>query len=140
MTVKSPSAKPRQNGQVSNRNRLIRIAREVAELPGIRLIAEPVYRRTFQRPIHTRNAYYGVYDSYQSALAAAPVGVAHTYDTDAAASMYRDRIKTLNCSDYAALYWLSRLIDEGARSVFDLGGHIGVSYYAMERFIDYPAG
>lgn len=140
MTVKPASIRPRQNGQVSNRTRLIRIAREIAELPGVRWIAEPLYRRTFQRPIRTRNAYYGVHDSYRSALAAAPAGLDHTYDTDAAAAMYRDRIETLNCSDYPALYWLSRLIDEGARSVFDLGGHIGVSYYAMERFIDYPAG
>ncbi|HUH91440.1 MAG TPA: methyltransferase, TIGR04325 family [Lysobacter sp.] len=129
-----------QAGNPSLRNRLTRIAREAAELPGLRLIAEPVYKKMFQRPIHTRNAYYGVYDTYENALAAVPPGLTSTYDSDAAGRMYRDRTRDLRSSEYPALYWLSRLMQEGARTLFDLGGHIGVSYYAMGRLIHYPPG
>ncbi|MGV8940247.1 MAG: methyltransferase, TIGR04325 family [Lysobacter sp.] len=129
-----------QTGNASLRSRLTRIAREAAELPGLRLIAHPVYKKMFQRPIHTRNAYYGVYDTYESALAAVPPGLPNTYDCDAAGRMYRDRIQDLRSSEYPALYWLSRLMQDGARTLFDLGGHIGVSYYAMGRLILYPPG
>ncbi len=115
------------------------IAHETAELPGVRWIAQPLYRRMFQRPSIGRNAYYGVYPSYEQALADVPAGSSGTYDNDAAAALYRNRLDKIRVSEYPVVYWLSQLLPGGVRQVFDLGGHIGVSYYALARYLDYPS-
>jgi putative methyltransferase (TIGR04325 family) len=36
------------------------------------------------------------------------------------------------------VYWLGRLLAEGQRRVFDLGGHIGVSYYGFGNYLEFP--
>ncbi|RYF69933.1 MAG: methyltransferase, TIGR04325 family, partial [Comamonadaceae bacterium] len=57
------------------------------------------------------------------------------YDNDDAAVLYSTQV----CSwDYAPLYWLADSFRSGASSVFDLGGHIGIKYYAFRRVLDYP--
>ncbi|QOW18810.1 methyltransferase, TIGR04325 family [Lysobacter ciconiae] len=116
---------------------LRRMANEAAELPGIRLVAEPVYRRRFVRE-RQGNTYLGVYPSFEAAMAAAPQVLPNTYDTAAAGELYRSRLHRLTVSDYPVLHWMSRLLAAGQRRVFDLGGHIGVSYYALRRYLDYP--
>jgi hypothetical protein len=40
--------------------------------------------------------------------------------------------------DYPGLFWLGRSIDAGLTRVFDLGGHIGIKYYAFRRVLSYP--
>ena len=122
------------------KNKLRRIANETAELPGIRLLAKPLFRRLFQQPYRHGNLYYGVYQSYAQAREHAPKNLPTTYDTDAATRMYRDQIERLRVSDYPLLYWVTRLLGAGERRVFDLGGHIGISYYGFGRYIDYPVG
>ncbi|MFC3549831.1 TIGR04325 family methyltransferase [Lysobacter cavernae] len=120
--------------------KLRRIANESAELPGLRWLAEPLHRRMFRRK-RSGNAYCGVYESYTQALASASAlrALPTTYDTDASPRMYRDRLEQVRVSDYPLLYWLSRLLATGQRRVFDLGGHIGISYYGFRRYLDYPA-
>lgn len=117
-----------------------RIVKEIAELPGLRTFARPLYRRVFRRPYGSSNTYYGVYETYAQAKAAADAlrSLPSTYDTEAAGRMYRGRIEVLTVSDYPLAYWLWRLFEQGQRRVFDLGGHIGVSYYGFQRYIDYP--
>ena len=44
----------------------------------------------------------------------------------------------IRVSDYPLVYWLNRLFGEGCRTVFDLGGHDGVTYYSFARLLDYP--
>lgn len=80
-----------------------------------------------------------MFESYSQALAAAPGSMPHTYDVDAAASMYRSQLQRVRSCDYPALYWLSRLMRDGVRDVFDLGGHMGQAYYGFREYIDYPA-
>ncbi len=119
-------------------NRFLRVAREVAELPGARWLAKPLYRRMFRRPHRDSNTYFGAYRSYQEAISDAPEIMPSSYNFDAAADKYDDRRQRLTVSDYPVLYWLSRLLDAGERRIFDLGGHIGVSYYAFQGQLDYP--
>lgn len=121
------------------RNKLRRIAVEAGQLPGLRLVAEPIYRRMFQRPFQPEARYYGIYDSYAQALADAPPTLPTTYDVQASGRMYRDHLDHIRVSDYPALYWLSNLLRAGNREIFDLGGHIGLSYYGFRRYLDYPA-
>lgn len=121
------------------KNRLRRIANETAELPGVSLLAKPLYRHLFQQPYRNGNLYYGVYHSYAQAQEHAPKSLPTTYDTEAAGRMYHDQMERLRVSDYPLLYWVARLLQAGERRVFDLGGHIGISYYGFRRYLDYPA-
>lgn len=118
-------------------NKLRRIAMESAELPGLRTLAKPLYRRMFSRPYRDGNAYFGVFDSRAQALAAAPA-LPTTYDQPSSGGMYLDRHHTIRVSDYPVVHWLSRLLAEGRHRIFDLGGHIGVSYYGFRRYLTYP--
>lgn len=119
---------------------LARIANAVAELPGIRKLAEPLYRRQFLRFRRPGNACYGVFDTHAEARALAQSRQAPaSYDLDDAGRLYRERLERIVVSDYPSIYWLSKLLAAGERRVFDLGGHIGISYYGFRRYIDYPA-
>lgn len=124
------------------RSQLASIAREASELPGLRMLARPIRRSLFRRAYRDDNDYYGVYDSYADALAAAQAlstrTLPATYDTDAAGRMYRSHLRSIRVSDYPLVYWMARLFAEGHRHVFDLGGHIGVSYYGFQPYLDYP--
>lgn len=120
------------------RSKLKRMAIEAAQLPGLRWLARPVYRRMFQQPYHSHACYYGVYDSYSAAMADAPATLPATYDLEASGRMYRSHLDQIKVSDYPAVHWISRLLATGNRHVFDLGGHIGLSYYGFGRYLEYP--
>ena len=119
------------------RKKLVRIALESAELPGVRLLARPLYRRMFSRPYQGGNAYYGAYESRAQALAEAP-RLPTTYDLPTTTGMYMDRHRSIRVSDYPMVHWLSRMLAEGRHRIFDLGGHIGVTYYGFRRYLSYP--
>lgn len=121
------------------RTKLKRIAIETGQLPGLRLLTEPIYRRLFQRPYQADAHYYGVYETYDEALRDAPPTLPTSYDVDGAGRMYHKQLEQIRVSDYPAVHWLSRLLSGGQRKVFDLGGHIGLSYYGFHRYLDYPA-
>ena len=122
----------------SVRKRIRRIVKESSELPGIRLLAEPVYRRRF-RAHRSGNAYFGVYASFAEAQRDIPRELPADYNTEAAANLYGGRLSSVEASDYPPLYWLQRLLKSGQRRIFDLGGHVGLSYYAFEPYLEYPA-
>lgn len=82
----------------------------------------------------------GVFRSFGEAAAAAPRTLPLGYDNGDAAAMYRDRLERVYPSDYAMMLWLARAWADGARRVFDLGGHVGIGYYAYQRYLDYPDG
>lgn len=126
------------SGMAALAGKVRRIANEFAVLPGVRLVAKPLYRRAFARN-GQGNAYYGVFETYVQARANVPTTVPSSYDIEASGGMYRDRLDKITVSDFPLVYWLSRLLSGSQRRVFDLGGHIGVCYYAFRGYIDYPA-
>lgn len=85
------------------------------------------------------NLFRGVFDTFEAAQASAPAGLPLGYDNPASAAMYVDRTRRTYPTDYPVMFWLQKLFAGGATDVFDLGGHIGVSYYAYRRHLDYPA-
>src|SRR3546814_1646742 len=113
------------------------------ELPALRPVSEPWRRHLFRRPYGAENDYYGVYPTFAAARDAANSlstrELPASYDIEAAGRLYRDHMQRIRVSDYPLVFWLGRLIADGQRSVFDLGGHIGVSYYGFRKYIDYPA-
>ncbi len=122
----------------------MRFAREAMELPGIALISRPMYRRYFSKPYEHGNIYHGVYTDYYEALLDAKRlssdDLPASYDVDKATIMYRQQLLRLRACDYPTMYWIDQLIGNGARRIFDLGGHIGLAFYGFSRYIDYPSG
>lgn len=118
---------------------LRRMAHDGAELPVLRLLAKPVYRLLFDRGTLPGNSYYGVYASHAEALAKAPRALPTGYDLPSAGSFYRDRLDSIVMGDYPVVFWLSQLFMSGQRTLFDLGGHIGISYYGFQSYLNYPA-
>lgn len=114
------------------------IAIETLKLPAFAPLARQIYGRFFKSQ-RKGTRYHGVFASHIDALRAVPVVLRSSYDNEDAAAQYRERTKQLTISDYPVLYWLSRLLDGGQRRIFDLGGHIGVAYYAFDRYRPFPA-
>jgi putative methyltransferase (TIGR04325 family) len=136
-----PVPAPIEAGEASmpgSRGRLQRVGDVLAETPGLGQLVKPLYRRAFERHRGEDNAYFGIYESFEQATAAAPATVVTGYDTDAAASLYDYRISKLESSDYPALFWLDRMLASGQRRIFDLGGHVGVGYYAFQQLLKFP--
>lgn len=115
------------------------VGAHAAELTGVRRWREARYARQFFA--HTSlmtNLYRGVYASYGEALASVPPTWPSGYDNPVSAELYRERTRRVFINDYPVMLWLSKLFDSGHSSVFDLGGHIGLAYYAYQRYLRYP--
>lgn len=119
--------------------KLRHIANEAAELPALRVLGKPLYRHMFRRPSRDGNAYFGKYASYPEAKAATPPTLPSSYAQADTSGMYRDQHQRIRVSDYPLVHWLAKLLGDGHRNIFDLGGHMGVSYYGFSNYIDYPA-
>jgi putative methyltransferase (TIGR04325 family) len=117
--------------------KLRRIAEHAGQLPGIGRLGRSWYRQRFVRA-GVGNSYCGRYGSFEQARAAVPPGLPAHYNLKAAARMYRDQHEHIRACDYPLLHWLGRLFTGGQRRLFDLGGHIGPSYYGFAHYQDYP--
>lgn len=99
-------------------------------------------KRSFDREFEAGRkggAFRGVFTSYEACAASAPADQPSGYDLENAALMYTERTRQVYPSDYPMLFWMGRLFGQGARRVFDVGGHIGIGYYAYQRYLDFPA-
>ena len=107
------------------------------ELPGVRRLRQAAFERAFQ---HDRSAHLfrGVSDTFEAALASAPPSLPTSYDNNASAELYLRRLE-LDTHDHPAMFWILRSLQEGMRSLVDVGGSVGIKYFAFGRFIDYPA-
>jgi putative methyltransferase (TIGR04325 family) len=77
-----------------------------------------------------QNLFHGVYPTWAEAEARAAAYGAMGYDNTASAQLYVHRMR-LDTYDYPSLYWIGRSVAEGMSSVFDVGGSIGIKYYAF---------
>jgi|SRR6188768_199345 len=91
------------------------------------------YNRRFER---WPGSYRGIFDSFAEARASAPNNKLG-FDHAELANLYDSRIGKAFPSDYPVLFWLERVLPE-LRSVFDWGGHIGVSYYSYAKYLNFP--
>lgn len=74
----------------------------------------------------------GSFESFAAAQDAAPSSKPVGYDNAGAEQLYSAQ---LHYWDYPALFWIGRSLEQGMNSVFDLGGHVGVKYYAFKRVL-----
>lgn len=84
------------------------------------------------------NLFWGVFDSFGDAQAAAPSTKPLGYDNPEPAKMYRNVLDRVGPHEYAVLYWLQKAIPNGG-TVYDFGGHVGVKYYAFKSINGLPA-
>src|SRR4051812_33353335 len=112
-------------------------ARVMHDWPVVGGLLRKRYERTFAENIEA-NLFRGVFDTFAAAHASAPPTRPLGYDHPGPAGMYLDRIRRIYPSDYPILFWLDRLLHSGCSTVFDVGGHIGVGYYAYRRYLTYP--
>ncbi|AKJ32182.1 TIGR04325 family methyltransferase [Caldimonas brevitalea] len=106
----------------------------LAAVPVVKQAGRRASRRRFERN-RDANLFFGVFDSFEAAAASAPQSRPVGYDNSASADLYASNIFP---SDYPAMFWLAKSFSEGLRSVFDLGGHVGIKYYAFRRTLSYP--
>ncbi len=109
----------------------------LASMPGLTQALAAQYEQRFARN-KAENLFRGVYPSFEAAAASAPKSRPMGYDNPDAALMYRDRLHTIYPSDWPVLFWLQQCFAQGSRRAFELGGHIGVSYYAYQTAMTYP--
>jgi putative methyltransferase (TIGR04325 family) len=109
----------------------------LASMPGLTQALAAQYEQRFARNT-TENLFRGVYPSFEAAAASAPKSRPMGYDNPDAALMYRDLLHTIYPSDWPVLFWLQQCFAQGSSRVFELGGHIGISYYAYQAAMTYP--
>lgn len=103
---------------------------------GSRLFQERAYRKKFLKN-KDENLFIGSFENFAAAQASAPSCKLVGYDNpEAAMALYSHQIYFY---DYPALFWLGQSLDFGYTRIFDLGGHIGIKYYAFRRVLRYPA-
>jgi putative methyltransferase (TIGR04325 family) len=79
----------------------------------------------------------GVFESFEAAIASAPSTRPKGYDNPDSASLYLRRLY-VDEYDYPAMFWVQKSLEEGMNTFVDVGGSIGIKYYAFEKFIKYP--
>jgi putative methyltransferase (TIGR04325 family) len=111
-----------------------------ARLPLLRQFQEARYtRRFFAHHALTHHLYRGVFATFDEAQASIPPSSTSGYDNTESAELYRERTRRIFINDYPMIYWLGRWFADGAHRVFDIGGHIGIAYYAYQKYLAYPS-
>lgn len=81
--------------------------------------------------------FQGVFGSFAEAVASAPKTAPVSYDNPVSARMYLERL-FIDDYDYPALFWLGTSFQEGMRTVVDVGGAVGIKYFAFQDGLNYP--
>jgi len=120
------------------RTRLHDMLDSALELPGL----AGWRRRRFDAAFasgHYGGEFRGVYANRAQCEAAMPQTSMPTgYDNEDMAQAYRNRLERVYPGDYPLLLWLGKAFNDGATRIHDLGGHVGIGYYAYRRYLDYP--
>lgn len=113
---------------------LIRTAHRVSRWPGVRQLLDADARHEFIAN-RDQNMFYGVYYTWEQASRAAEAYGTSGYDNAESAELYLARTRIMPY-DYPPLYWMTRFLMEGQRSILDLGGSIGIKYYAFKKHLE----
>jgi putative methyltransferase (TIGR04325 family) len=134
--MSSMSKQQEPNDTYENSMRRLRGAQRLTWLPGIDALRRRLYERHFRSNV-SRNMFRGVYSSYEAAQNSAPIDRALGYDNPESAAMYFNHMAP-DSFDYPAIYWLEKSLQKGFESIFDVGGHIGIKYYAFKPLLSVP--
>ncbi len=107
----------------------------VRGFPGVSSVLRARYERNFLTPRGV-GCLMGEHATFASAARAAGEALPVGYDVPSAGTLYRDRMHTVLLKDYPALFWLAQTMPTTTR-LFDIGGHVGLMYYAYRRYLTY---
>ncbi|MEJ8850223.1 methyltransferase, TIGR04325 family [Variovorax rhizosphaerae] len=111
--------------------------REVMNGPLVRPALIYLKQKEFFTPVAAANC-FGVFDSFDAARAWLPPN--EEFDHSSLAKEYvEDRTQHVFAYDYPVMWWLERAFNDGATSLFDIGGSVGVHYYAYRHYFKMPA-
>jgi putative methyltransferase (TIGR04325 family) len=82
------------------------------------------------------NGFLGVFESFEQADASAPRGHKTGYESGDTGSWYRDKLEHVEFDQYPMLYWFDKA-SKSARTVVEIGGHVGVAYYPFSKFVEH---
>lgn len=116
--------------------RLRHLIRQVADSPLARTARINEHRKYFLSPAGA-GSYHGVYASFEEARAELPAS--NEFDQDSLAEEYLNvRMNQVFAYDYPVMWWLQQAFASGARRVLDIGGSVGVHFYAYARYMAMP--
>ena len=114
------------------------VVRKILEGP----VTRPALRRWRRQQFFSEagfGSYFGVFDNFSEARDWLPDSP--EFDHAALAEEYVNvRTKKVFAYDYPVMWWLERAFRGGATKVLDIGGSVGVHYYAYRRNFDMPRG
>lgn len=117
--------------------RLYRLLRTIANSnPLIIALKKWKYQHHFANAEYA-NLFHGIYQTFDEAKKYVPVEKTIGYDHTGPATMYGNRLERVFPADYPVLFWLKQIMKD-SQGLFDLGGHVGIAYYAYKKYIDYP--
>lgn len=115
-----------------------KVAEAVRQWPGLRQWRRAAFERHFAN--NTRdNLFKGVFETAEQALASAPASRPQSYDNAASSELYLKRLG-IDDHDYPAMFWLQRSLAEGLTRIVDLGGSVGIKYFAFGKAMPFPPG
>lgn len=111
--------------------------RDLLEGPATRPLLLQWRRRHFLSP-EGFGFYFGVFDSFEAARRSLPPNP--EFGNEALAREYVDlRSRKIFAYDYPVMWWLDRAFSQGATRVLDIGGSVGVHFYAYRAYMGMPA-
>jgi putative methyltransferase (TIGR04325 family) len=109
-----------------------------------------VYKYLLQSKFQTDgySSFWGVYQTFQEAVQAAPktkhVGynhpdLAHEYQQMLLEDNWENSGRIVAEHDYPMLFWLNSIFEHyKVHSIFDFGGNVGVHFYGYKKYLKYP--
>ena len=117
-------------------SRASQVVRQILEGP----LTRPVLLRWQRRRFFSETGFtgcFGVFKDFAQARTWLPVSP--EFDHAALATEYVDvRTKKIFAYDYPVMWWLERAFRDGATRVLDIGGSVGVHFYAYQRYFERP--
>jgi putative methyltransferase (TIGR04325 family) len=110
------------------------------------LLKKKQYERRFAGDCY--GCFYGVFETFEQAKQAAPKTKNIGYNHAELAQEYEQMLEGNNWEnsdgviasyDYPVLFWLNSIFKrEGASTIFDFGGNVGVHFYTYAKYLEYP--
>jgi putative methyltransferase (TIGR04325 family) len=111
---------------------------EAARVPVVRAALNRSYKREFDVMRGSARIFYGLYQSFPEAIRDISPGSPEGHDSEVVALRLAGEAQ-VRPSDYPILFWLHELLPD-CRLLFDLGGGVGISYFAYRRLLRFPPG
>jgi putative methyltransferase (TIGR04325 family) len=108
----------------------------IKRLGPVRALRAERYRTLFESEAGY-GMHHGMFRTFSEARSAAPKS--NGFNEEHFSTEYDDRVDRVFPYDYPVLFWLERILEAGmVERVLDIGGHVGVHYYAYRRYLSFP--